>query len=274
MLSYKILFLVLCCSSAVLCFHRYNKEDVDNLRDKIVKAQLEVDEGKYSKKASKIIENIQTHSDLRGGALEFYVCNVCQVSIDQFLIMRREELLNDTYLIGTAIELCTAFEIQKEHVCRGFVEYFAPHIIYIVDNRPELTAETVCRFLLNDGDCLNPYNDDHLNFFVTIEEYNSRDDDQNELESPAISTVNSSSTDDIIIVHLTDIHVDLKYKEGALAECNQYACCRDILNDEAVNSSLLAGYWGDYRSCDTPFHAVEDAFHHIVKQHPVSDDLA
>lgn len=30
-----------------------------------------------------------------------------------------------------------------------------------------------------------------------------------------------------------------------------------------------AGYWGDYRHCDTPWQAIEDAIHHIKGTHEV-----
>lgn len=265
-------FLLLSILSACLCNRRIKKDDIESLRQKILKSHNELGVKKISPKVSKLIEKLPTSPDVRGvDALQFYACDVCFTSIDELMFIRRVELLNDTNLVDLAVELCTALEIQKERECRGIIELYAPTILYIIDNRQDLSAETVCKFLLNDGDCVNSHDDDILEFTVAIKDYKPREEVQNEVETPEVLSTNSSSTDDMIIVHLTDIHVDLKYKVGAKAKCKKYACCRDInKNDATANSSHLAGYWGDYRSCDTPLYAIEDAFHHIVEQHPVS----
>jgi len=271
MLCLKVL-LLLSILSVGLCNRLIKKGDIENIRQKIYKAHDELGIKEFSPRLTKLIEKLPTSPDVRGvSELEFYACDVCFTSIEELLFIRRVELLNDTNLVDLAVELCTALEIQKEKECRGIIELYTPTILYIIDNREDLSAETVCKFLLNDGDCVNSHEDDVLEFTVAIKDYNPREEIQNEVETPEVLSTNSSFIDDMIIVHLTDIHVDLKYKTGAMAKCKKYACCRDInKNVTTVNSSHLAGYWGDYRSCDTPLNAIEDAFHHIVEQHPVS----
>ena len=271
MLWFKV-FLLLCIVSSSLCNRIIKKKDIEKFRQKIIKTHDELELKKFSLKATKFIEKLPTSPNVRGvSELEFYACDVCFTSIEELMFIRRVELLNDTNLVDLVVELCTALEIQKERECRGIIELYAPTILYIIDNRQDLSAETVCKFLLNDGDCVNSHDDDILEFTVAIKDNNPREEVQNEVETPEVLSTNSSSTDDMIIVHLTDIHVDMKYKTGAMAKCKKYACCRDInKNDTTVKSSHLAGYWGDYRSCDTPLNAIEDAFHHIVEQHPVS----
>ncbi|KAL7017337.1 hypothetical protein ACKWTF_010322 [Chironomus riparius] len=268
-------FLSLCIVNASICNRIIKKADIENLRQKIAKTHEQLELKTISPKATKFIEKLPTSPDVRGvSALEFYACDVCFTSIDELMFIRRVELLNDTNLVDLAVELCTALEIQKERECRGIIELYAPTILYIIDNRQDLSAETVCKFLLNDGDCVNSHDDDILEFTVAIKDYKPCEEVQNEVETPEVLSTNSSSTDDMIIVHLTDIHVDLKYKTGAMAKCKKYACCRDInKNDTTAKSSHLAGYWGDYRSCDTPLNAIEDAFHHIVEQHPKIDAI-
>lgn len=70
------------------------------------------------------------------------------------------------------------------------------------------------------------------------------------------------------ILHLSDIHYDPKYEEGKNALCGQSACCR---NDQGLpdHKGDGAGKWGDYRGCDTPKKAMEDAIQHIKYKHRV-----
>lgn len=60
------------------------------------------------------------------------------------------------------------------------------------------------------------------------------------------------------VLHVSDIHVDLKYVPGSLAECKDPQCCR--AEDGLVNDSRAAGLWGDYRNCDTPVWTAEAFF--------------
>ncbi|XP_015781051.1 uncharacterized protein LOC107359115 [Tetranychus urticae] len=68
------------------------------------------------------------------------------------------------------------------------------------------------------------------------------------------------------VVHLTDIHIDPYYQEGAAAACGEPLCCRSA--DGKVEADKMAGKWGDYRSCDTPIRTVRHALKHISENHP------
>ena len=59
------------------------------------------------------------------------------------------------------------------------------------------------------------------------------------------------------VLQFTDIHIDPNYTPGGNAECDDHNCCR-FDQGEPANESAAAGYWGDYRDCDTPYHAFED----------------
>jgi hypothetical protein len=222
---------------------------------------------KFSQKLIKVVSNIPPASTTRQGSDtfdSFALCSVCQNVIDELMFMRREEQLNSTELIDLSIEFCNMLEIQSERVCRGVIELNAPSIIYIVDNRKDLTADTVCKVLLDDGECFEPSDDKSYDFSISIDEYEEHSED----DVKEVTTL--APTEDLTIVHITDIHVDSKYKKGSLAVCDDFACCRDVpQKDDEINSTLLAGYWGDYRGCDTPWIAVEDAFEQIKKQHKV-----
>lgn len=76
-----------------------------------------------------------------------------------------------------------------------------------------------------------------------------------------------SKTDrDVHILHITDVHHDPLYLPGSLAECEEPLCCQR--HKELVqNSSKAAGYWGDYRDCDLPWHTIDQSLRHIKQTH-------
>lgn len=73
------------------------------------------------------------------------------------------------------------------------------------------------------------------------------------------------------ILHLADLHIDLDYKTGTAAECeNDILCCQErwgYPNDTEVG----AGYYGDNRKCDAPMNMLHLTLNHIRKQHPDID---
>jgi hypothetical protein len=257
-----IIRVVLLCLAAqqTLAGIRISEERLRIFRERVSKLKIDLDDNKVSAKVARVVESIPSSTRKGSSSLQFYACNACQAMIDEFMYVRRVELFNDTDLVEMAIDVCSVFEFESEAICDGVINLYAPTVIYIIDNRPDLSADTVCKVLLNDGDCGNPHNDDILEFTVTIDEE----------ETPqAFHAVDDDEEQQLSIIHLTDIHLDLKYKEGTQADCDNFACCRDVV--KANKSSLhSAGYWGSYNHCDTPLRAVEDAFRQIVRQHPVS----
>lgn len=69
------------------------------------------------------------------------------------------------------------------------------------------------------------------------------------------------------IIHFTDLHYDPFYVVGANANCGEPQCCR--ASQGPVAATLKgAGYWGDYRSCDLPWHTITSTVRSIAKTHP------
>ena len=54
--------------------------------------------------------------------------------------------------------------------------------------------------------------------------------------------------------------------ENSHAHCVEPVCCR-AKTGVPENPDHRAGFWGDYRDCDSPWIAVVDAFEHIRDQH-------
>jgi len=103
-----------------------------------------------------------------------------------------------------------------------------------------------------------PLIDDEFNWTIDID------------DTSPIQPNSTKGSDDIInIVQITDIHYDPNYESYGNSDCGEPTCCRRGQNNTNV-SGKLAGYWGDYNSCDSPWHAVVDALDHIKATHEVS----
>jgi sphingomyelin phosphodiesterase len=260
--------LVISCVLAAVTALNINADRLHDLKERIsdIKNQLHGTEGieTRSERLKQIVANVSLSStrkddDFKDG----FLCGLCFSVVDELLKMRRVEMASEQYLKNLALELCVDFEIQSEEVCHGFIELNSPSIAFIIDNRADLTSDSICKLLLNDGDCINPFNDDKLDFSVDIQ---PRENFNKTLKV----SMKTSSDNEIIIVHLTDVHVDFKYLKGASADCGEPACCREIDESNENDTESLAGHWGDYRSCDTPWHSIVDALQQIRKQHSVN----
>ncbi|PNF14903.1 hypothetical protein B7P43_G04321 [Cryptotermes secundus] len=74
------------------------------------------------------------------------------------------------------------------------------------------------------------------------------------------------AADVLTIVQLSDIHHDPTYLPGGNAVCGKPMCCRSS-QGSPENRDASAGYWGDYRSCDTPWNIFEDTVQQIKRTH-------
>lgn len=136
--------------------------------------------------------------------------------------------------------------------------YLQPVILYIIDARENLTASTICGVVFETNFC--PLFDDEYNWTVNID------------DNPGRTITEKENNETINIVQITDIHYDPKYEPDGNANCGEPACCRKGQNNTNT-SDKLAGFWGDYNNCDTPWHAVIDALSHIKDTHNVGDLL-
>jgi len=70
------------------------------------------------------------------------------------------------------------------------------------------------------------------------------------------------------VLHLSDLHLDLSYTEGNLAEnCGDVMCCTATAG-QGGNGGSSARYWGEY-TCDLPSWTAEEILRHIAEEHPV-----
>lgn len=124
--------------------------------------------------------------------------------------------------------------------------------MHIIDSKPNLTANTICGVILESHSC--PLDNDEFNWTVNID---------NGLPK-VIDTKESNET--LNVIQITDVHYDPIYEPYGNSHCDEPTCCRKGQNDTNT-SGKVAGYWGDYNYCDSPWHTVVDVLDHIRTQH-------
>lgn len=255
--------ILVCCVVTAVVGLKISQERLTDLEMRLsdIKNQLYDDANETRSDAMKeIYSELSVTQAKSKGVTSSFACGMCYVVVNNWLWMRRVQKRSNEYLKNLAMKMCVDLEIQSEEVCHGIIEYNAPSLFYIVDNRPDLTADTVCKLYLNDGICTLPSFDRTLDFSVKISErkQSKQSRDAGELGQ------------NLTVIHLTDIHYDSKYQQGAFADCEEHACCREIDDVNEIDPSSNAGHWGDYRSCDTPLNAIRDAFQQIRREHSVN----
>jgi len=190
----------------------------------------------------------------------FFVCVACR-SVTRVLIRTiREE---DGELHGEnssvlmkefAMDVCRRLNLQTEEVCEGLIDSNLPSVEYIMRNS-ESDSQSFCSLFMEFNFCNTGTNQDY-NWTLTI-------DNTGEASAGPKSDTPTFQDSDIRICQFSDIHHDPYYTPGSLATCAEPMCCQR--NKETTEgTSDAAGYWGDYRDCDLPWHAFESALDNAV----------
>lgn len=204
-------------------------------------------------------------ADLRA-ADQFIVCTTCRATLSVLGDMFREpegELNGptaDQIAKKVMLHICNRLNLQTEEVCSGLFDLNWPILNYTIHNT---VAETrsLCG-ILPISFCQVKQNE--YNFTLTI------DGNSVGVDGPK-SNIPVKSDADWKILQLTDIHYDPEYAPGSLADCLEPMCCQRSSASGTIEVSKQAGYWGDYRDCDTPLHLIENAFEHIRETHEKID---
>ncbi|XP_011303535.1 sphingomyelin phosphodiesterase [Fopius arisanus] len=178
-------------------------------------------------------------------------CTTCKAFAKSILELRRNGTTAEA-IQDTIINLCIRLHLHTESVCRGSTKLNAPVFFWIIDNDPTVTANDYCALALQNSHCVSA----PAKFEWTVEID----------RSPPKLLDATPSEEHLKIVHVSDIHYDPLYEPNGNAKCGQPNCCRKGQGPSPAGAPP-AGYWGDYRVCDTPWHAVIDALDHINKTH-------
>lgn len=140
--------------------------------------------------------------------------------------------------------------MDNESVCQGIMkDYFDA----FVDNffARYLTSQHVCVFL---NACQS--HDVPVDFESWKEAILATKPSVNKDNNKNNSTSNNQT---FKVLHLTDLHTDLEYEVGSLADCDEPFCCRPESGEAPADASspAAAQYWGTFAKCDLPLHTVD-----------------
>lgn len=183
-------------------------------------------------------------------------CQKCVETIQPVIDNRRNGSSNEK-VREVALGYCSAYEASLE-ACKGILDIQMPTILYILDNKPDLTAQRACAIYFQFKNCSDPSPN---NWSIDIP---PKKDFGPPKKVP--SSLEGSNAKSLRLLHLTDFHYDPDYVVGSNAVCSAPLCCQK--DSGAVKAPEdAAGYWGDYRVCDIPWHSVLNVLAQINKQH-------
>jgi len=173
---------------------------------------------------------------------------------------REVYISNDTEKIDKMVEQICEFGalLVDKSICLSITTLFHNQAVTILKESP-LSSKELCGAILGCFAVKNPV----FNWNITLP-------NAVQFPKPPVRKHKAPKPEAprMRILHLTDIHIDLDYQVGALADCNQPLCCRNSSSDgedmSKVSPERKAGLWGDYRNCDSPLRTVENMFQHLA----------
>ncbi|XP_058058895.1 sphingomyelin phosphodiesterase-like [Anopheles bellator] len=188
-------------------------------------------------------------------------CGICRGFGGSLLEFRREGASRQE-VFDTAFELCALLDLQAPDICRGLIDLNIDQLLYIIDNRPNLPISSVCAVIFQSGAC--DLNDANFSAWSVDIDPNGTPVTESKSGAP------QRGPNDLKVIQLTDLHFDPNYRAGYNADCGAPACCRES-QGIPEDPEAAAGFWGDYRACDTPWNAVEDIIDRVAEDHPDAD---
>ena len=174
------------------------------------------------------------------------ICKTCKISVEYF----RNIILNkygEQGLYKFLTLLCSNF--QKKNICYGAITRYGPIVL-----------DSFIKKTFNPNQICSNINLCTKEKFITIEEYANRilSNKPKEIPKPKKKLKNKK----IKSLQITDIHLDINYKENTIVNCDIPLCCHDYpLNksneNEKKNDYILSGLYGSIGKCDANIETVK-----------------
>ncbi|XP_038051985.1 sphingomyelin phosphodiesterase-like isoform X2 [Patiria miniata] len=187
------------------------------------------------------------------GGLECDACKAIMDIVDQLL----EKNTTEDVILDVMVEFCKVGEIETPRVCEYIAREFKDELFGVLTGH-YATPDEICGMLVGSS-CDVPYNP-NTPWNVTFPK----------VAKPPVTIPKppKAGSPKLTILHLSDLHWDRMYQEGAEVECGEPLCCRS--NDKKpAKGKPAAGKWGDYRGCDTPTRVFENLLQTVAKQHKI-----
>lgn len=149
-------------------------------------------------------------------------CTSCKLGFSTLQTLLKLHLPQDK-IAAVLEDLCVELKVEPKIVCRGMLEEFRPETFYVLQHVPYSPGE-ICNFVTN-SDC----SPDPPGTAWTV--------DLPDIPKPPVVPILPPNpvAPKLRVLHLSDLHFDMYYKEGSNAECGDPLCCR--------KESGLPGRW-------------------------------
>ncbi|XP_046910955.2 sphingomyelin phosphodiesterase-like [Dermatophagoides farinae] len=208
------------------------------------------------KKAFRLLNLKQMVKNVQQGRSSSGTCLACKITMTgiKYLIDYGRGFEDVAYVTKY---LCKTLALQTDRVCDGYEEFV------VVMSQVNISSNEVCGFLL--GETCN-------SVAHPLYKWNVRLPDRPLFTKPLFRWP-FRAQQSFKVLQISDLHIDLEYRENSNAVCNEPLCCRadsppSTSSTTKVKTSHRAGYWGDYRDCDVPLRLVDQTFQWIRQNHP------
>ncbi|XP_066150023.1 sphingomyelin phosphodiesterase 1-like [Euwallacea fornicatus] len=177
-------------------------------------------------------------------------CKICEELTGNIISLRRSNATKEV-MTDYLIHLCSLYTNWGSEGCSGRVNIEMDTILYIIDGKKDLKPARFCAIYYQVYGCEDPEADD---WSIAIPPYSGH--------RPA--PVGTEPGQTLQILQITDVHMDPLYLPGSIVNCPDPMCCETGVPEDIKDA---AGYWGDYASCDMPWHTMEDMLDQIKEKH-------
>ncbi|KAB0799307.1 hypothetical protein PPYR_07187 [Photinus pyralis] len=190
--------------------------------------------------------------NLQERLLEPLECTFCKTAIGVVITTRKIGTSKDR-LVSMFTNLCILSKMASEEECKGLINLNIDTILYVIDNQPSLRPSKICSILFQDLHCQDLFGRE-WDLGLPPYEPQAQNNIPDDIQSGSVK-----------VLHITDLHYDSRYEVGSNADCGLCVCCQK--GTVPSSESTAAGYWGDYRDCDVPWHSFLDLLTHVKEEH-------
>ena len=184
-------------------------------------------------------------------------CDVCSFVVDvlkNFLLQK-----NGIEKFYELVKQICHFTKLDDRVCDGAIDRYDD---IVVDSflRRFLNGDYVCTLLKICNDTTE---------YDTIDDYARRILADKPVTKKREVVPKKDDSNYYKVLQVTDIHLDMEYKEGTVANCNLPLCCRELRDDDLVPvKQIFAGFYGTIGKCDANIETVRAFASKAVETNP------
>ncbi|XP_052740768.1 sphingomyelin phosphodiesterase-like [Bicyclus anynana] len=238
----------------------------------------------------------------RSGEFQSVDCLICRSAFGALFDLVREGQ-SDQRLIEAVSTLCASLGFVTPRACRGVIELNIPILTFIIRTTPRALPRTFCGLVLqrSHDPLFCPYDDPRFEWTVSLPARRSSKIIDRESEARnrplTIAVISEAHIDPLYVANgVADCNEPTCCRKGQIPRTHIYEYSNEeplikdgvikIDNKDMMNLDITtqirnrtkikqvdrrnsppAGFWGDYRNCDTPLWAYDDAIQRVATAH-------